>query len=487
MGRCSRGPGRPSPARKAALELVSLQRRRAARMRDLLRGSDVAAALSAQDRALASRLALGVVATRGLLDETIARHLSAGHLEPRVRDALEVSAFELLYLRTPAAVAASQGVELVRWVAPRAAGLANAVLHRIAEEDAPRVAAARAALMSSPEGFAADDAALAAGLPAWLIGRICSSIGPERTSALALSALDPAPIYVAANHALISDEALAEELAAAGLAPAAAGLAGAFLLERPQGLSASRLVQEAKAIPADLSAQLVAKVAVPSPGERCLEIGQGRGTKTLLLLNGRKMLEGKGVPAGPPLVCVESEPFKTKVSEERLAKGWQGSAVCLSLDGRLLAEAQKLPEELRGAFDTVFLDAPCSGTGTLRRHPEIAWSLAPEDLDRKRAGSLPELQLALLRAAATRVASGGRLVYATCSVLAEEDEDIVRAFLADAAGAGFEIVPASSAPGLGAAAGLVQRSLTDDGFFRSAPAAEGPDGHFCAVFRKVPA
>jgi broad specificity phosphatase PhoE len=104
------------------------------------------------------------------------------------------------------------------------------------------------------------------------------------------------------------------------------------------------------------------------------------------------------------------------------------------------------------------IDAPCTGSGTLRRHPEISWRLVPADI-----GSLAALQLELLRAAAVRVAAGGTLIYATCSVLRVEDEDVVEAFLASEEGAPFVWVD-PEAPGV--------------------PAIGGPDGHFCARLKR---
>lgn len=124
-------------------------------------------ALDERDRALASRLVLGSVAAEGELDRVIDSHLRRGaKLEPRVRDALRLAVFEVLYLDTPDFVAASQGVELVRTVAPRAAGLANAVLRRVADEDVARLAASREALARGR--FSVYDMAHVGGLPIWL-------------------------------------------------------------------------------------------------------------------------------------------------------------------------------------------------------------------------------------------------------------------------------------------------------------------------------
>ena len=155
-----------------------------------------------------------------------------------------------------------------------------------------------------------------------------------------------------------------------------------------------------------------------------LEVGQGRGTKTLLLQNA-------AIAAGGPceITAVEVSPRKSELARRRMeAAGVADHVRCVCADGRAL------PEDL-GAFDLVFLDAPCTGTGTLARHPEIAWSLEPSA-----PAELAALQAELLASAAARVAPGGRLVYATCSVLDEENDAVVRAFLASSAGAPFELV-----------------------------------------------
>ncbi|MGO5475744.1 transcription antitermination protein NusB, partial [Parafannyhessea sp. LCP19S3_B1] len=137
---------RLAPARRAALRLCAACRQRDARARELLRTSDVMDGLDPRDRALATRLVLGVQRARGLCDAVVDAHLAHGHLEPRVRDALRMSAFELLYLGTPTQVAVSQGVELAAVASRRARGLANAVLRRIAEGDVPAMEAARGRL-----------------------------------------------------------------------------------------------------------------------------------------------------------------------------------------------------------------------------------------------------------------------------------------------------------------------------------------------------
>ena len=107
----------------------------------------------------------------------------------------------------------------------------------------------------------------------------------------------------------------------------------------------------------------------------------------------------------------------------------------------------------------MLLDAPCSGTGTMRRHPEILWNLTPDDVS-----ELAALQRALLDEAARHVIPGGTLVYATCSILAEENQQVVDAFLATQPQGEWRI---------------------DEGSFATLPTLDGPDGHFATVLQRV--
>ena len=455
--------GAVAPARWAALEALSERRRRDARMRDLLRDAPALATLDERDRALASRLALGTVAARGELDRVIDARLSPGaHLEPRVRDALELACFELLYLSTPDAVAASQGVELVRGVAPRAAGLANAVLRRVGAEDVPALGASRARLAAlgaegvapaagaaaastgapagaaagpsgasdpAPEGLLSDLARVSA-QPQWLCEAVLGRLGAAGAARWAARALEPPLATVAANRVRHTTEGARALLAEAGCEPEVGPLPGSLVLGRPSALTGSGLVERVDVLPCDLAAQEVVLAAAPAPGARVLEVGQGRGTKTVLL-------EGAAVAAGGPceVVAVEVDARKSQLAAARMADAGVAAHVrCACADGRTLAEpgAAGLPEGAAGTFELVLVDAPCTGSGTLRRHPALAWSLRPGDVP-----DLAGLQLALLEAAASRVAPGGALVYATCSILPEEDEDVVARFLAGPRGGDF--------------------------------------------------
>lgn len=469
-----------SPARIAAADVLSNVRRRNARARDLLRTSAPVARLTPADRALATRLALGGVRTSGTVDALLDAHLRRGHLEPCVRDALRISAFELLWLATPAHVAISQGVELVRRVSPHGTGLANAVLHRVAEEDLPALARARERV--ERRNCTASGIALVAALPQWLADELMVSLGTDGVCRMALSALDAPGVYVAGNACLHNDVEVEHLLSAAGLMPCSTSLPGCLSLSSAAGLAASGLVDVVDVVPADMAAQVVAWLASPAPGTRMLEVGQGRGTKSLLLESCALRRGGLA-----HLAAVESEAFKVAVSRTRMERARLGKAVtCTALDGRRLGE-KGLPPELSGSFDSAFVDAPCSGTGTLRRHPEIAWALQ-EPAIRTAGQSLPALQLELLRAASTRVGAGGTLAYATCSELRQENEGVVSAFLAGQEGAAFSLVSPRSTAAFAALPPQAQRLVTamigPDGMVRTSrvDTPELPlDGHFLAL------
>ncbi len=418
-----RKPAAPAPklasARRAALRLFSECRRREARARDLLREAPAMAELDPRDRALATRLVLGAIAARGEVDRVVTSHLRArSALEPLVRDALRIAAFEILYLDTPTQVAVSQGVELVRCASRRAAGLGNAVLRRVADEDAAALGEALARVESGD--FTAADLQCIGGLPEWLAVRALADLGHDAAAVYAAGALEPACASVAANTAKHGFDECRALLAEAGCEPEAGPVAGSFILGRPSALAPSGLVGSCDVLPCDLAAQdVVASLGVRA-GERVLEVGQGRGTKSVLM-----------AAAGARLTSVEVDAKKSALAAARMeAAGVDGRVECVCDDGRELARVDS-------AFDLVFVDAPCSGAGTLSRHPEIAWSLKEDDL-----ADLAGLQLQILRRAATRVADGGRLAYSTCSILRQEDEGVVDAFLACPEGAPFRLVSA---------------------------------------------
>jgi len=448
-----------SAARKAAYTTLTLAHERDAYVRELVNGANSPLAkLNDGDRAFAAKLALGVTATRGSLDELLDRFLAKpGKVDPEVRDALRLATYEMLYLEKSPHVAVSQGVELVKTRAKSASGLANAVLRKVAD-------AAPAFLAESP--------AHACGLPAWLLERVEADLGPSAAAAYAASCAAPAPVYLATVPMWITDKRAHAALLEGGVNARSAGaVPGAWRAVDPAAAAKSPLLEECQAVVCDYGAQVVSYLAAPQPGDRMLEVGSGRGTKTILLAGHAHREQGAA-----RIWSLDVHKFKAKLAAERLEKARVAGVKQVTADARSVDAVADLPM----AFERILVDAPCSGSGTLRRHPEITWSLTPADV-----AACAQLQLELLSAVAPRLAEGGLLVYATCSVLREENEDVVNAFLASPAGAGFELVhPADVVPASNGLAvdELAERS-TPEGFMRTAPAPDSCDGHFAACLR----
>ena len=443
-----------SSARVRAREVVSLVRERSGFAHEVfdsrLRDSDLPPA----EVALATRLAYGTLQTQGTLDEAIDHYVGGKKLEPRVRDALRVAAYEILFLRTPARAAVHQGVELVRSVRPQASGLANAVLRRLAD-DAP------AFPWGDPD---TDTPALARlyGHPLWLAEMWIAELGRDTAAAVMAADNEPAPLFVAVNPFGGSDQAVIA-LQADGAQPQECAIQGCLRLDdAPRAVHGSAL-RDGRVVACDAAAQLVARFARVTPGARVLEVGSGRGTKTMLL-------QGDAVGRGGPaeIFALDLHAFKARLLEERLARFGVPGVRALVGDARDLGSVDGLPQA--GSVDVVLIDAPCTGLGTLRRHPEKRWRVTPADLD-----SLAELGLQLLREAAQLVRRGGFVVYSTCTVARRENAAVVDSFLAGEQGSEWRVdslsedVPAEWRP-----------FVTVEGYFSSFPVSGGPDGHFAA-------
>ena len=471
-----------APARAVALDLAAQCRRKHARMRDFLRTSHKMDVLGEKDRALATRLLLGSVSAVGELDRVLASYIpKRRHLEPKLRDALRLATFEILYLHTPKHVAVSQGVEMARRASAQATGLANAILRRIATEVSPRVDEAYARLHASNDERLLEDLAHVSGQPDWLCQKLVASMGVSVATSLLPHVLEPAPVYVALREGL-SHDVLSAFDPHASIAPQS------FFLESPAGLAASDLVAHAKALPADISSQLVALLALSGREKTLLEIGQGRGTKTILLQQNAALLNH-----ALHITAIDIDPQKVEIARKRLVEAAvdnQVTSVVFNAAELGAREANgELPRELADTFDTVFIDAPCSGVGTLQRHPEIGWSLDEDAVCSD--GILPKVQKDILVAASGKVAAHGTLVYATCSPLYEEDEAVVEAFLATEEGSSFEPedITESAAFELLSDAGkqVVQKAQTKTGYahFGYQPAILDADQHFLAKLRRI--
>ncbi|MFU8890991.1 MAG: RsmB/NOP family class I SAM-dependent RNA methyltransferase [Anaerosomatales bacterium] len=446
-----------TPSRAVALRVVNEARTRGAWGHELLGTALDRSHLDERDAAFATRLAYGVLSSEGTLDEALDHHLDRpSRVHPKVRDALRLAAYELLFMRTPDRVAVHQGVEAVRSVERRATGLANAVLRRVAEE-AP----------SFPWGDPDTDGATLARLtshPAWLVARLIDDLGPERARTMLEADNEPAPLYLAHNPFMGTFSALMSSLEGHGVTPEAVGPPGCIVAGTPSAAVKSEALNSGACVVADAGAQFVASLAAPPPGGRGADIASGRGTKTLLMQAGS--LRAGGVSE---ILAADVHEYKVSLLAERLAM--------LKVPGVQAVVADSTDPASVDAFggpasaDAVLVDAPCSGLGTLRRHPEKRWRLDETTID-----TLARVGGRMLETAALLVRPGGFVVYSTCTMTERENRAVVEGFLATTPGSEFTVRPVAQAVPHG-----WERFVTAEGWFCSVPEPAGPDGHFAAV------
>ena len=424
-----------SPARQAALRVTSIVRERDAFAQELIHKYIDSSRMSREDRAFATRLTLGVVSSYGTLDDVINRCLDrVSDINDDVRDALRISTYEIIFLKKEPHAAVSQGVELVKTIAPKASGLANAVLRRIADK-----------AHKFPFGDPRTDIEAFARLhafPEWLAKRALLDLGPEVTRDYLAGSNEPAPLFVAINAAKADEAEVVETIVAAHGDPVAVSvngedIPGCYCLSEGRVLFDGRvrhMIQTGQLLVSDASSQQIARlVLTEEKPESLLEVGAGRGTKTVLIQSDAQRRYGSQIDE---YVTVDNLEFKTNITAERAEE--YGIHVSESITGDATALDDVVGER---AFDVVFIDAPCSGLGTLRRHPEIRWRLNPEKID-----EFAKTGLALLKAASSHVAPGGSIVFSTCTITRAENVDVVKAFLASDEGASFSLAPIGGAP-----------------------------------------
>ena len=424
-----------SPARQAALRVTSIVRERDAFAQELIHKYIDSSRMSREDRAFATRLTLGVVSSYGTLDDVINRCLDrVSDINDDVRDALRISTYEIIFLKKEPHAAVSQGVELVKTIAPKASGLANAVLRRIADK-----------AHKFPFGDPRTDIEAFARLhafPEWLAKRALLDLGPEATRDYLAGSNEPAPLFVAINAAKADESEVVETIVAAHGDPVAVSvngedIPGCYCLSEGRVLFDGRvrhMIQTGQLLVSDASSQQIARLVLPEEKPASLlEVGAGRGTKTVLIQSDAQRRYGSQIDE---YVTVDNLEFKTNITAERAEE--YGIHVSESITGDATVLDDVVGER---DFDVVFIDAPCSGLGTLRRHPEIRWRLNPEKID-----EFAKTGLALLKSASSHVAPGGSIVFSTCTITRAENIDVVKAFLASDEGASFALAPIGGAP-----------------------------------------
>jgi len=444
-----------SASRKVAFGVLMAVERGHSHSDDLLRGPAVNA-LSAPDRNLATALVLGVLRWQIRLDQQLQGLLTRPNakLDAEIRIALRLGAFQLLHLdRIPARAAIDQSVELAKQAGHHfAAAMVNAVLRKLA--------AARPLRGGEPQEQTTAQLAMEQAHPAWMVERWSRFFGLEAATAICLHGQSQP-----ATTVRLADLKVEAELADAGIVLESGELLAAARTVLSGDVTATTAFIEGRVRLQDEGSQLVAEFAgglADGKNEKILDTCAAPGGKTLILAERN--------PSARILACESSEQRHEQL-QKRLAP----------LGARVecrLTDAMELDEP--ASFDLALADVPCSGTGTLGRNPEIRHRLKLEDLARQ-----SERQQGILRAALRSVRPGGRVVYSTCSLEPEENEQVIAAVLGEtvhvvALGPRIDELLRAGILTDGAAQRL-RASLTPEGFLRLLPGRFSTDGFFVGL------
>ena len=426
-----------------------------------------------EDAGLATELVMGTLRWQRLLDFAIDRFSKkrVSSFDAEVAIALRLGAYQLLFLdRIPARAAVHESVELVkRAKKSSAATLVNAVLRKVADSASVPSTRRESLTTTIPENFPEwDRLGILHSHPAWIVERWLRVYGRERTEAL-FDSNNRAPAtsgyLLSAEHA---DEAT-QSLALSGCSVSPGRLLRNALLFEGGNPGACEAVRRGWVALQDEASQAVAGLLSVDPGDSVLDLCAAPGGKTLLLAKA----------AGPQgrVIAADLHEHRVRAMKERFEQAGVRNVETVAIDA-----TRPLPFE-RGSqqmvFERILVDVPCSGTGTLARHPEIRWKLREEDL-----GDLHERQVRLLRNALPHLAAGGRLVYSTCSLEPEENESVVREVLGEFGDTYCTVDPSPAISGLLQESVEIATLVGADGFFRTFPPQHRTDGFFAAVIER---
>jgi 16S rRNA (cytosine967-C5)-methyltransferase len=453
-----------SPSRKIAFDVLQRVEAEGAYASDLLHAA-LTSHVKPSDAALATEITLGVLRWRRLLDFLLDRHLKrpGGRLDLPVILALRIGLYQLRFLdKVPARAAINESVELVKSARKSsAAALVNAVLRK-AESEA----------QSPAESFLAPDLPLSERLgilhshPAWLVERWLLRLGEQQTVAL-LRANNETPRLSCAVQDFSRHEEVLSSLAKAGLrTQPGVLLRNAFWVSG--GSPARTEVFRAGQISIqDEASQAVPLLLAVQAGNRVLDLCAAPGGKTAALI--------RASGSAGMVIAADRYAHRLAAMRAQLDRLDSGRAHLIELDAE-----QPLPFDEK--FDRILVDAPCSGTGTLARHPEIRWRLEPNQLTESHKHQTRMLRMALLQ-----LAPGGRLVYSTCSMEPEENEEVVEEVLRDVPSIQRILrVEATQALTPHLAPGVDPATLFgSEGYFRTSPSLYRTDGFFAAVLQSA--
>jgi len=410
---------------------------------------------SVRDRGLLTALVYGTLRMRGRLDWIIRYYYRGDYdrMECGIKNILRSALYQARFTeRIPDFAVVNEAVNITRRQYPGREGLVNGILRNVLRGVDAVAFPVRA------DNFG-DYIAVFHSHPRWLVDMWMSEMGDDETERLCAANTTIPPFTVRVNRLKASPEEVMTFTNREGVTARRGEYSpdALHLSDRVGAPGDWPLVTNGMVQIQDEASQLVSCLVAPGPGDRVLDLCAGAGIKTIHMAALMKNIGN--------ITAVDIYAGKNDMLRELAAR--QGATIIETVTADATSD---LGAAFRGAFDRVLVDAPCSGTGTLRRNPEIKWRLAEEDIRR-----LATLQGRLMDAAAVYTAVGGYLVYTTCAVSRRENDGCIHDFMTR--NGNFELVQRHK--------NMPAAAVGDDGLFRTFPHRHGTDGFFGAVMKKI--
>lgn len=406
------------------------------------------------DRRLLTQLVYGTLRMRNHLDWII-RSLYKGDvksMEKGLKNILRTALYQIMYTdRIPVFAAVNEAVKITKHDYPGRAGLVNAILRNaLRKKDHIQY--------PDPVNETALHISVVHSHPEWMVQRWIARFGVDETKALCQSNNGIPPLTVRVNTTKGTRDQIMMKLRDEGIdaKPTHYSTSGIILFNPSLPLKSISLYREGYIQVQDEASQLVSYLVNPAPGEKILDLCAGVGVKTTHMA---ELMGNEGT-----IIAVDISRGKETLRQDLSQR--LGISIIESLTGDA---SEDLGHNFHGSLDRILIDAPCSGTGTLRRNPEIKWRIQEKTIKK-----VTILQKKILHSAARYPKKGGVIVYCTCSIEAEENEEVIRDFLAHHPD--YEcIIPHET---------VHPDTINKTGFFAPAPHRHGTDGFFGAVLKR---
>ena len=405
------------------------------------------------DGRLLTHLVYGVLRLQGHLDWILSRLYRGDFvkMDEGIRNVLRTGLYQLKFSdRLPAFAVVDEAVKIAKIISPAASGLTNAILRNY-------LRSGNNIPFPSQQNNIVEYISAYHSHPLELTKSWLNDLGKENTLALCQANNDMPPLTCRVNTLKTTRAELIEQLKANGFQcnPTKFSPDGIILTEAPAPIQKTLFFDEGLLRLQDEGAQLISYLVNPQPGENILDVCAGSGGKTMHLA---ARMNNKGR-------IVAADHYQGKINA--LLKETERLGVEI-IEPKLIDVTKDIPDTFIERFDHVLVDAPCSGTGTLRRNPEIKWRLTAAQLT-----ALASTQRLILQQASKAVKKGGKLIYCTCSLLPDENENIIKYFLMK-----------NRQFTLDTTFGIIEKPFIDgSGFFRTYPHIHDMDGFFGAVLK----